>query len=193
MTEAIIEPVRNTTLVDSAMEQIRDVIENCGLKPGDLIPGEIELAKKLAVSRCVVREATGRLQTMGVLTTARGRKGGTFVGSQDAVMGYASVIRSAMSICDKDIAEFAEFRAALEIYSARLAAVVATDQQSDELEAMCDEIGDDLSDSEIMANADYRFHRRLASVAGNQVVLHTLQVSCEFIKSTIRITGPRVP
>lgn len=191
MLDVALEPVRRVTLVDSVVEQIRDLIENSGLKSGDRLPGEHELVQRLDVSRSVVREAISRLQTIGLLTTVRGRGGGTFVGDHDTVMGYANVVRSTMSICDKDAKQFAEFRAALEIYSARRAAEVATDDDVAELEDLCDSIGSSKDHESLRTTADFQFHRKLAEIAGNEVILHTLQLSREFIKSTISQTGPR--
>ncbi len=190
MFDLMIEPVRRVTLVDSVVERIRDVIENSGLKPGDRLPGELEFAERLDVSRSVVREAISRLQTLGLLTVVRGRGGGTFVGDQDTVLNYANVVRSAMSICEKDAKQFAEFRAALEIYSARRAAELATDEDVAELDGLCDSIGDSRTDASV---PDFQFHRKLAEIAGNDVILHTLHLSREFIKSTMRKTGPQDP
>ena len=191
--DLMIEPVRRVTLVDSVVQRVRDVIEQSGLKPGDRLLGELELAKQLDVSRSVVREAISRLQSIGLVAVVRGRNGGTFVGDQDTVLSYAKVVRSAMSVCDKDTKQLAEFRAALEIFSARLAAEVATDADADDLDQLCGRIGDSGGDDETAASADFQFHRKLAEIAGNEIILHTLVLSREFIKSTIRDTGPRDP
>ena len=192
MVGLLIKPVRRLTLVDSVVERIREFIDSSQLKSGDRLPGELELVEQLDVSRSVVREAISRLQTIGLLTVVRGRSGGTFVGNPDSVLSYANVVRSALSISDSDRQQFAEFRAALEIYAARRAAEIATDEDIEELNQLCTQIGGTTND-ETTATADFQFHRKLAAIAGNEVILHTLQLSREFIKSTIRDTGPRDP
>jgi GntR family transcriptional repressor for pyruvate dehydrogenase complex len=192
MIDLRIEPAHRVSLVESVVERIRNVIEDSGLKPGNRIPGELELADRMNVSRSVVREAISRLQSIGLLTVVRGRSGGTFVGDQNTVMSYAKVVRSAMTVCEKDTKQFAGFRAALEIYSARRAAEIATDDDVAVLETLCDRIGDsDADDTATIADLD--FHQKLAEVAGNEVILHTLQLSREFIKATIKKTGLRDP
>lgn len=192
MVDTLIQPTRRVTRVDSVVERIRDFIDSSQLKSGDRLPGELELAEQLNVSRSVVREAISRLQTVGLLTVVRGRSGGTFVGDPDSVLSYANVVRSALSISDNDTQQFAEFRAALEIYTARRAAEVATEEDVAELERLSTQIGQAEVDDTTVA-ADFQFHYKLAEIAGNQVILHTLQLSREFIDYTIRNTGPNDP
>jgi GntR family transcriptional regulator len=54
-----------------------DRIESGGLKPGDLIPGDIEMQSLYGVSRTTVRQALNELALEGLVTRSRGR--GTFV------------------------------------------------------------------------------------------------------------------
>ncbi|MDP6443062.1 MAG: FadR/GntR family transcriptional regulator [Pirellulaceae bacterium] len=185
-----IEPIRRVTLVDTVVERIRGVIETGELKSGDRLPGELQLTDGMNVSRSVVREAISRLQSIGLVTVLRGRRGGTFVGDPNTVLNYARVVRSAVSICDRDARQLAEFRAALEIFSARRAAELATDADVEKLTSLCELIG--ATPSGDGADADFQFHRQLAQIAKNEVIIHTLEMSREFIQTTIR-TGPQDP
>lgn len=184
-----IKPVRGTNLVNATVQRLRGLVEQGGLKSGDRLPGEHELAGRLNVSRSVVREAIGRLQTIGLLTVERGRKGGTFVSEQDAVRFCADVVRSSISLCDSDINEFAGFRIALETFSARRAAELATVEDIAELQSLCDAPAQCTDDDELV-QVDLRFHRKIAAVAGNEIILNTLEVSREFIAAMIRESGP---
>lgn len=62
-------------------EQLRQVllqlVEDDGLRPGDLLPSEAELCETYGVSRTVVRQAVGELVNEGRLRRERGK--GTFV------------------------------------------------------------------------------------------------------------------
>lgn len=60
-----------------AQEAIRDYVLSNGLSAGDALPGEMELARQLGVSRNSVREAIRALESLGVLEVRRGR--GVFV------------------------------------------------------------------------------------------------------------------
>lgn len=195
MIDSSVSTHRKTSLVDTVVTRIRGIIDESRLEPGDRIPGELDLAEQLEVSRSVVREAISRLQSIGLLRIVRGRGGGTFIGDQNTVMSYAQVVRSALTLCEKDVFQFAGFRAALEIYSARRAAEVATDDDILELKSLCERIGKTRSRTsqqlEDAVAADLDFHKKLAEIAGNEVILHTLQLSREFIKAIISETGQR--
>lgn len=56
-----------------------DVIARRDLSPGDRLPAERDLAKRLGVSRMTLRQALDGLQRRGVLERVPGRSGGAFV------------------------------------------------------------------------------------------------------------------
>jgi len=60
-------------LVDQATRSLRDWIVKTGHRPGDSLPGEIELAKKIGVSRTIIREALSRFRLLGIIETRRRR------------------------------------------------------------------------------------------------------------------------
>ncbi|HBI03599.1 MAG TPA: transcriptional regulator, partial [Paenibacillaceae bacterium] len=59
--------------------EINNLIKEDGLKPGDRLPSERELAERLRVGRSSVREALRALELLGLITTRRGE--GTFIQS----------------------------------------------------------------------------------------------------------------
>lgn len=59
------------------VKQLRTMIEEDGLKPGDKIPSERELSERLIVGRSSVREALRALELLGLIETRRGE--GTFI------------------------------------------------------------------------------------------------------------------
>jgi GntR family transcriptional regulator len=60
-----------------AIEALTNMIETGQLKPGDQLPPEDELAKKLGISRSTLREALGHLESHGLIARRQGI--GTFV------------------------------------------------------------------------------------------------------------------
>ena len=58
-------------------QHLLDEIESGGWKPGELIPGDVELQRLYGVSRTTVRQALGELSSEGRVIRSRGR--GTFV------------------------------------------------------------------------------------------------------------------
>ncbi|MDP4163783.1 MAG: GntR family transcriptional regulator [Bacillota bacterium] len=59
------------------VKQLREMITNNRLKPGDRIPSERELSERLNAGRSSVREALRALELLGLIETRRGE--GTFV------------------------------------------------------------------------------------------------------------------
>ncbi len=68
---------RPNLLHHSAQRAIRDYVLSNNLSGGDPLPGEMELARQLGISRNSVREAIRALESIGVLEVRRGR--GVFV------------------------------------------------------------------------------------------------------------------
>ncbi|WP_243291246.1 GntR family transcriptional regulator [Bacillus sp. FJAT-47783] len=67
----------NSKVFLNTLKEIRDIIQNDQLVPGDKIPSERELAERLSVGRSSVREALRALELLGIIETRRGE--GTFL------------------------------------------------------------------------------------------------------------------
>ena len=50
--------IKQKTIVQQVMEQVKDFVASGTLKPGDRLPTEIELARIFGVSRSSIREET---------------------------------------------------------------------------------------------------------------------------------------
>ena len=182
------QKTRKTSLVDMVVRRIRDTIEREGLAPGDRLPSELKLLRKLGVSRSVLREAVGQLRKIGLLTVKHGQ--GTYVADGDTLMGCVKLVRSAMTISSQELIQFTEFRTAIESHAARRAAVLATDEQLDDLELLCrsmDVVG--LDHSEAMRR-DLAFHLRIIELGGNRLMLDVMRVVQELIfEGMVRTTA----
>lgn len=183
-----IEPVTRTSLVDEVVTRIRQVIDEGQLNAGDRLPSELELVEKLGVSRPVLREAIGRLEALGLLNVVRGR--GMFVGNQASLVSCSRLVRTAMSIAPKDMRRLAEFRAAIEIQAARLAAANATSDQIAELETLCDGMDRPGTDYAKAVKVDFEFHYKIAAFSGNALLENALRVVQEFILAGMVQTTP---
>ncbi|MFE0641998.1 FadR/GntR family transcriptional regulator [Streptomyces sp. NPDC058877] len=81
---AVFAPVDTRARVDAVVRRIGDAIELGLLADGEQLPGETELAGQLGVSTVTLREALMALRQQGLVTTRRGRGGGSFVTLPDA-------------------------------------------------------------------------------------------------------------
>ena len=69
----MLEPVRRTTLREEAAVQIKTLILEGRLQPGDRLPSERDLVARLGVSRASIREALRSLEIRGLLDVRRRR------------------------------------------------------------------------------------------------------------------------
>lgn len=184
-----LDPLTSDSLVERVAERIRTVIDQGEMRPGDRLPSEAEFSSQLQVSRSVLREAIGRLETLGVLEVRRGR--GMFVAERGGLKSCAQLLRSAMTIAPKDLAQLAELRRGLEIQSARLAAQRATPEDVAELQAICEQMDRDGSEYLESIQLDCRFHQKLVEITGNELMRNIMEVVSEFMAGGMVQTTPQ--
>jgi DNA-binding FadR family transcriptional regulator len=164
------EPLRVPQLYDQIAARIRAEIAGGALAPGARLPGERDLARALGVSRPSVREALGALKNDGLVETRAGA--GTFV-APDALALLLDAPGTAPA--DTGVTALLEARAELEPRIAALAARRAAGPDA-EVEGLLDAMDalDTLADPAARArwrDADRFFHRRLAALTGNPVLV----------------------
>ncbi len=128
------------------------------LVPGARLPSERELARSLDVSRASVREALASLALQGVVETRPGA--GTFVVAAPPVAGAAH---------DASPSAVLEARAQLEPAIARLAA--ARGRRDPAAEDLLEAMEAEPVDIATWNASDRLFHRQLAAMTGNPVLL----------------------
>jgi DNA-binding FadR family transcriptional regulator len=79
LATSLFKPVQPPTAFEQTVERLASAIKLGFLPPGSQLPPERELAKQLEISRTTLRQALTALTQSGLVTTARGRSGGTFV------------------------------------------------------------------------------------------------------------------
>lgn len=135
-------------------------------KPGDLLPAERELSAELGVSRSVVREALGKLDSLGVVQRRQGS------GTRVAPPTSAPVLKTFQRIFqagDIDLNDLTEARLPLEIAMARAASQRRTDEHVKKLEVQQAILQDEQLDVESHLRADEAFHAILAEASENQM------------------------
>lgn len=84
-------------LYATTAEDIRALIQDNQLAPGQQLPSEDELAKRFAVSRSTVREALRELEVSGAIIRSRGRRG-TLVADQKPMVTGLTTLESIESL-----------------------------------------------------------------------------------------------
>ena len=153
-------------------DQLRELILVGKLKPGMKLPTEVELALQLGVSRSTVREALRQLSAEGLIRTAKGTGGGSFVSqpSLDRISSYLNTNISLLSnSAELSLAEFLEARELLEIPAARLAAARSSAEARARLTSSIPEAPAGLSTSEqFVLNRD--FHSTIVDMCANSLL-----------------------
>jgi DNA-binding FadR family transcriptional regulator len=134
------------------------------LAPGERLPGERELARRLEVGRASVREAIGALQVRGVLETRPGA--GSYVAA-DAL----ALLGDLQPTHDAGPFDVLEARLLLEPGVAALAA--RRGRRDDEAETLLDAMDEAEAQEDRTAwnDGDRRFHRRLAALTDQVAAL----------------------
>lgn len=107
------------TLAERVAADIRAEIVARRLKPGDRLPGEIEHARRLGVSRGIVREGRRQLVADGLIDVANGRRA---VVSKLRAAPLDGFLANAVATRQLAVDEVLELRRAIEIGVAGLAA-----------------------------------------------------------------------
>lgn len=175
-------------LVDQVMGSLSDYIRSEGLRPGNRLPSEADMAERMQCSRNVLREAVGRMTSLGLLDVRRGS--GMYVGTTDSVRSCALLLRSSLAISVNDLVEFTELRRALEGYAARQATSKATDAELAELDAMAKAIDDPDITREESLKRDSAFHLSLMEIGGNRLMVAVLESLLDFMQASMDSTTP---
>jgi len=152
------------------VEDVQRLILDGGLRPGDRLPAEKELAAELGVSRGSLREGVRALVVLGILEARHGD--GTYVTDLDPATLLAPV--AFLADLPGDHTSLHAVRATLETQAAGLAALHMTDGHVARARAALDDTARALvaprPDPARLATADLAFHRAVADGSGNAVL-----------------------
>jgi DNA-binding FadR family transcriptional regulator len=164
-TSPAIEPLRALQRYERVAERLAAEIRSGAYAPGERLPSERDLARRLEVGRASVREAIAALQVEGLIETRPGS--GSFVAA-DAATRLPSVTALPH---DASPSSLLEARELLEPAVARLAAERARpDAVAERLLAEM-ETAADARDIAGWNDSDRLFHRQIAAITGNPVLL----------------------
>lgn len=151
------------SLVERAMEMVRDYIDTNDLKVGDTLPGEGSFAAELGVSRPVMREAFGALAALRLVDVGNGRR--PRVGAIDGSV-MATSMGHAVNTAQVSLAHVWEVRRTLELRTAELAAINRSDEQARAILTAAHGLSVE-HDEDARTKADTVFHQTIAEASGN--------------------------
>ncbi len=170
------------------MAHVRGLIEAGELGPGQRLPAERELAKRIGVSRPSVRAALGTLVALGVVATRHGA--GTFVAVGPPTLG-SEPLRFLAALHGFTDEEMFESRRVLE---AGVVALAAERAKVADIAAIADAVAEgfaSLDDPMAFLVHDIRFHRAVAAASGNPILAAVVEMVSALFYEQRRLTAAR--
>jgi GntR family transcriptional repressor for pyruvate dehydrogenase complex len=171
LPDAVLRPLRGGNAFESTVEQLATAVRLGVFAYGEQLPPERELAARLGVSRMTLRDAIAALRESGLVTTRRGRGGGTVVVYQ----GQTQVSRTGAGVRHgAALSDALDFRRVVEPGAAYLAAgrSLSADQRAwltaSELEVSS------ASDAAGHRVADSRLHLAIATLSGSPMLIEAV-------------------
>jgi len=179
-TKEVFRPLQRSNLVDDAIAQIREMIVSGHFSVGQRLPSETVVAKQLSVGRSTIREALRVLSHLGLVESRAGS--GTYVASQ---------IRSERELTGSlelpGIHDVYEFRYAIDIACAPLAAARRTDAQMKAIRDAWSRVRAAATDNDLerFAAAVTAFHAEIVKASGNDLFVAAYRFGAPMIVKAV--------
>lgn len=167
-------PVNVDRVSQVIVDQIKLLIRDGRLHPGDRLPSERELCQRFGVSRVTVREALRVLESSGLVTIRVGAHGGAFLTTPSAERlgaGLADLI----SLAPLTAVNVTEARIIVELGLLPLAVERATDEDITDLFAMVEEAEKAVAGGNYTVEMSAAFHVRVGECTHNPAIEMLLQ------------------
>ncbi|MFV0490873.1 MAG: FadR/GntR family transcriptional regulator [Pseudorhodobacter sp.] len=164
MNKAVRQSGESGGLVDQAITDIRALIRDQGLMPGQALPSETAISEQLSVSRAVVREAFRALSALHVLEIGNGRR--ARVAPPDAAP-LSVVLDHTVQMREVSIQQILDMRRTLELRAVSLAALRRSDAEARLLQDIVARMFTVLELPDQMMELDIAFHEAIARASGN--------------------------
>ncbi|BBB89918.1 MAG TPA: FadR/GntR family transcriptional regulator [Methylomusa anaerophila] len=182
-------PVKTKKVYEEIVEQIKTLISEGKLQPGDKLPSERELSERFNVSRASVREAFSALEIIGVITIHPGE--GSFV-RQVSVEGMLESLNFFLQVEFDDIMQLLEVRKILEVEIAGLAAVRATPLDIEAMQAALNDMVKAINSGDIGDAADAAFHYAIIHAAHNPILNTVMNPISEIMTQAYRASRQKL-
>lgn len=170
--ERSLQPVQRAPLLhQSVQDAIRAYIIDNKLQPGDPLPPETELGRRLGVGRNSVREAVKSLESLGVLRVHRGS--GIFV-RDFSFEPLLENLHYGLLFDVRELAEFLQIRRVLETGMIEDALHVISAEQVAKIEQIVERMRIRAERGEPFVQEDREFHQCLFEQLGNQTLVKLL-------------------
>lgn len=154
---------------EEIVEKLQAAIREGRLAPGDRLPSERELTEQFGVSRVSLRDALRVLEAKGLIEVRVGARGGAFV-TAPAPQLVGEGMATMLALSSVSASEVTEARRIFELGMLTLACERATDEDLDELDAICKRSAAAVQAGDFDVGFSTEFHVALARCAHNRAL-----------------------
>ena len=176
------KPIKQEKISTKIVAQIKSLIREGDLKPGDALPPERELVKVFNVSRASLREALNSLAGMGFLEMSQKHR--TIVKSL-----ASGKLTEPLHLLIKDdiqtVFELIEVRKAIETWNAYHAAKRAKDDDIARLEQSLESMQTKIEQRISVVEDDADFHLAMAEATHNKIQTHLMFSIYDLLKESL--------
>lgn len=185
-----LKPIKTKKIYEEIVEQIKQLVLDGEIKPGDKLPSERHLVESFKVSRASIREALSALEMMGLLEVRTGE--GAFIRQLQADSMAAS-LTWVLSMEKGSVLELLEVRKMMEVQAAGFAAERATDGELAELETTLNTMRINLHNSgTIGEKADHLFHYTISKATHNKITIRLMDTISDHLQHLIRASRAKL-
>ncbi len=171
----VIERIEHVSLSSQVLEQMKEMIRSHEWPPASKLPSESELSVLFGVSRVTIRNALHRLVGLGLIETRFGD--GSYVARIDESSGLNNLIP--VVYLEENIESILEFRREFESGACAIAAGRAEPEDIADLRGMLAIMLTLQNDRSKLADADLKFHYRIAAITRNSLIIKTYEIISE--------------
>ncbi|MDF2840109.1 MAG: GntR domain protein [Clostridia bacterium] len=179
----VFKPIKTKRVYEQIVEQIKELMNQGDLKPGDKLMSERELSDKLGVSRTSVREALSALDFLGILESKQGE--GTFI-SEVSEHLLIEPLALFMAMDREASLELLEVRKMMESYAAELAAIRANEEDIEKMTKVIGLMEQDFKQKVLGEENDAVFHYNIAEATGNRMLVKMMNLISDLLVQNMR-------
>jgi len=174
--------IKRQRVSDEIVHQVKALISQGTLKPGDRLPPERELIKEFSVSRPSLREALNSLVAQGFLEVKQGNR--TFVKpiTSEKLHDPLSLLLKADT---HKIFDLIEVRKAMEAWGAFHAAQRVSEEDIKRLEEIIGEMKAALDEGKSWEKQDADFHLAIAQATHNTIQTHMMFTIYDLLRGSV--------
>lgn len=186
----VFKAYRPESAVDSVLNVFKEALITGKLLPGERLPSEIELSRRLSISRGSIREAMKILAAFGIVEIRRGD--GTYIAHSDHKVVFDPLLFS-LILSNANIRELVELRELMEFAIVKLVIKNAGDEELNYIKKMISQMADLVENYEQsgivkLVQSDLDFHRALGKATRNRLVEKIYDFVMDFFEPFIKAT-----